>query len=338
MASPVAEPDARLFGVEYRAIPPLAGPPRLYVVVDTEAEFDWSQPFARHLTSVSNIVAQERAQAVLEPHGVRPIYVLDYPVATQPAGYEPLRAIHARGACEIGAHLHPWTNPPFDEAVTILNSYPGNLPLGIEEAKLVNLIDAIRRRFGLQPRFYRAGRYGLGPNTLELIARHGIRVDLSVLPGIDLRPRGGPDFRALRPIAYRAGSRSILSLPMTRGHIGPLAALGGAVNRTLDSRPAKAIRLRGILSRLGAFRTATLTPEGVSAEELRRLATGMVRHGHKTLVMHWHSPSLAAGHTPYARTPAEVDRLLARIEAVCAHVLGPLDGVAGDPRELLAAE
>ncbi len=314
------------------------GPPRLYAVVDTEAEFDWSQPFARHLISVSNIAAQERAQAVLEPHGLRPIYVIDYPVATQPAGYEPLRAIHARGACEIGAHLHPWTNPPFDEAITVLNSFPGNLAPDLEEAKLVNLIDAIRRSFGLQPLFYRAGRYGVGPNTLELIARHGIRVDLSILPGIDLRARGGPDFRALRPVPYLVGSRSVLSLPMTRGHIGPLAAFDAAVNRALDRGPARAMRLRGILSRLGAFRTATLTPEGVSAKELRRLATSMVRRGHKTLVMHWHSPSLAAGHTPYARTQTEVEGLLARIQAVCAHVLGPLGGVAGDPRELLAAE
>lgn len=329
---------ACLFGVPYREVPERPGPPRLYVVVDTEAEFDWSKPFARHLIGVSNVAAQERGQATLERHGLRPIYVIDYPVATQPAGIEPLRAIHARGACEIGAHLHPWTNPPFTEAVSTLNSYPGNLSPEVEEAKLVNLIDAIRRGFGIQPLFYKAGRYGIGPNTLALIARHGIQVDFSILPGIDLRPHGGPDLRGLRAVPYVAGDPPIISVPMSRGHTGLLSAFGPAMNRALESRPAKTMRLRGVVSRMGLFRTAALTPEGVSADGLRRLATALVRHGHKTLVMHYHSPSLVPGHTPYVRTPEDVAELLARVDGVCAHILGPLGGVAGNPRDLLAVD
>ncbi|MBV8613819.1 MAG: hypothetical protein JOY66_08615, partial [Acetobacteraceae bacterium] len=71
---------ARLFGVEYRRLDEPPGPPRLYVVVDTEEEFDWSAPFSRRETRVSNIAAQERAHSVLEPYGVRPVYLVDYPV------------------------------------------------------------------------------------------------------------------------------------------------------------------------------------------------------------------------------------------------------------------
>lgn len=335
---PPAGTDARLFGITYHAIPERPGPPRLYVVVDTEAEFDWSKPFARHLVGVSNVAAQEVGQAVLERHGVRPIYVIDYPVATQPAAIEALGAIYARGACEIGAHLHPWTNPPFTEAVSVLNSYPGNLSPEVEEAKLVNLIDAIERAFGFRPLFYKAGRYGIGPNTLALIARHGIQVDFSILPGIDLRSEGGPDLRGLRAVPYVAGEPPIISVPMSRGHIGPLAPFGPVVNRILDTMFARTVRLRGVMSRLGAFGTASLTPEGVSTDELRQLSTALVRSGHKTLVLHYHSPSLAAGHTPYVRTQADVAGLLARLDAVCAHVLGPLGGVVGSPRDLLQAD
>ncbi len=328
-------PDARLFNVPYLPIPEPPGPPRLYAIVDTEAEFDWSKPFARHLVSVSNIAAQEGGQGVLERHGVRPVYVIDYPVATHPSAVAALRAIYGRGACEIGAHLHPWTNPPFTEAVSAQNSYPGNLSPDLEEAKLVNLIDAIERGFGFRPRFYKAGRYGIGPNTLALIARHGIKVDFSILPGIDLRAHGGPDLRGLQPVLYLAGDPPIVSVPMSRGHTGPLARFGPAMNRALDTAVAKSLRLRGVVSRLGVFATDTLTPEGVTIEELVRLATALVQGGHKTLVMHYHSPSLAAGHTPYARTEADVAELLARVNALCAHVLGPLGGVPGDPRDLL---
>jgi len=338
-AKPPAGPgDASLFGVTYYALPERSGPPRLYVVVDTEAEFDWSKPFARHLVSVSNVAAQEGGQAVLERHGVRPIYVIDYPVATQPDAIEALGAIHRRGACEIGAHLHPWTNPPFTEAVSALNSYPGNLSPEVEEAKLVNLLDAIERSFGFRPLFYKAGRYGIGPNTLALIGRHGIQVDFSILPGIDLRSEGGPDLRALRAVPYVAGDPPVVSVPMSRGHTGPLAPLGVKMNRVFGNKLARALRLRGVASRLGAFRTASLTPEGVSTQDLTRLATALVRSGHKTLVMHYHSPSLAAGHTPYVRTQAEVADLLGRLDAVCTHILGPLGGVAGNPRDLLSTE
>jgi len=67
---------AHLFGVEYRRLDEPPGPPRLYVVVDSEEEFDWSAPFSRRETRVSNIAAQERAQSVLERHGVRPVYLV----------------------------------------------------------------------------------------------------------------------------------------------------------------------------------------------------------------------------------------------------------------------
>ncbi len=326
---------AQLFGIEYRPLQEPPGPPRLYVVVDTEEEFDWSAPFSRCAIGVSNVAAQERAQSILERHGIRPIYLVDYPVAIQPEGYEPLRAIHARGACEIGAHLHPWTNPPFTETVNARNSFPGNLEPQIEEAKLVALIDAIRANFGLRPLFYKAGRYGIGPNTLPLIARQGILVDFSILPGVDMRPKGGPNLRGMGAVPYVAGEHLVRSVPMTRGHTGPLAAFAPAVNRALDAAPARALRLRGALSRTGAFRSVALTPEGVSAGTLLRLASTLVRRGHKTLVMHYHSPSLVPGHTPYVRTQEDARALLARIGAVCAHVLGPLGGTAGDPRDLL---
>lgn len=328
---------SHLFGVEYRRLQEPPGPPRLYVVVDSEEEFDWSGPFSRHQTGVSNIAAQERAQSVLERYGVRPIYLIDYPVATQPEGYEPLRAIHARGACEIGAHLHPWTNPPFIETVNARNSFPGNLEPRIEEAKLIALLEAINQTFGLRPLFYKAGRYGIGPNTLRLAARQGIRVDFSIMPGVDLRAQGGPDLRGLCAGTYATDAHPVRSVPMTRSHTGPLAACARAVNHALDMAPAKALRLRGALSRVGLFRSAALTPEGVPVADLLRLASSMVRRGHRTLVMHYHSPSLVPGCTPYARTPRDVDVLLARIDAVCAHVLARLGGRAGDPRDLLAA-
>jgi len=57
----------------------------------------------------------------------------------------------------------PWVNPPFDEALTVANSFAGNLPEAIERAKLRVLTDRITEAFGRRPQVYRAGRYGIRP-------------------------------------------------------------------------------------------------------------------------------------------------------------------------------
>ena len=50
-------------------------------------------------------------------------------------------------AVKIGAHLHPWVNPPFVESVSNYNSYPGNLPGALERAKLHKLTSRIEQSF-----------------------------------------------------------------------------------------------------------------------------------------------------------------------------------------------
>ena len=67
-----------------------AGPPILIVAVDTESEFDWNGPFLRTQTSVRNVRNQSMAQEIYDRFGVRPIYLVDYAVATQPEAYLPL--------------------------------------------------------------------------------------------------------------------------------------------------------------------------------------------------------------------------------------------------------
>ena len=87
--------------------------PTLFVVVDTEAEFDWAKPFRRDLNTVEAADHLGRGQAVFDRYGLKPLYVVDYPIATNPKSVARIRDILERGACEIGAHLHPWTTPPY---------------------------------------------------------------------------------------------------------------------------------------------------------------------------------------------------------------------------------
>ena len=333
-AAPRLSPPTHLSGTVYKTAPTDPDrPATLFVVVDCEAEFDWSKPFDRAQTSVKALQAVERGQAVFDRYGLRPVYVTDYAVVSQPDGYRPLRAIHDRGGCALGAHLHPWINPPFDEVLSVHNSYAGNLPVALEREKLRVLIAAFVAAFGFRPRFFKAGRYGVGPHTMELLAEAGIRVDFSVIPGRDLSPMGGPDFRAFDSAPRLAADGQVLCLPMTRERIGILGRSRWAAR--IANGPGRALALPGVLSRLGLMETVTLTPEGETAPRQIALIRAMLARGQRHFVLHYHSPSLAAGFTPYGATPAETDEIVARLEQVCAAFFEQIGGVPGNPNDLL---
>jgi hypothetical protein len=309
-------------------------PPTLHVVIDTEAEFDWQKPFAPDLTAVSALGQLESAQAIFDRYGLRPVYLIDYPVASQPAGIAAIGAIAGRGGAAIGAHLHPWTNPPFDSPIDRRLSFPGNLPPDAEAAKLDFLLAAIEQNFGERPVFYKAGRYGIGPNTASLIAERGARVDFSLLPETDLRDVHGPDFRMVNAIPYRVAGLDLLSVPMTRADVGPLSRWW-RLRGWLDTQTAAFLHVRAFLVRAALLERLTLTPEGVEARLQVVLLQTLLRRGHRLFVLHFHSPSLAAGHTPYVRSEAERVAFLERIEVVCRWFFEELGGMPGRPWDLL---
>ncbi len=341
--TPAPQPGQRrletsLYGVPYLPADIEAErPPTLHVVVDTEAEFDWDKPFAENLTAISALGQVESAQAIFDRYGLRPTYVIDYPVASQPESVAAIRGIADRGACAVGAHLHPWTNPPFGAAIDQAMSFPGNLPEPVEAAKLDALIGMIAAQFGERPVFYKAGRYGLGPNTARLIAARGIAVDFSLMPETDMRDVHGPDFRLIAAIPYAVPSLDLLALPMTRADLGPLSRWW-RLRGWLDTQTATLLHVRGMLVRAGLLERLTLTPEGVSAKLQIVLLQTLLRRGQRMFVLHFHSPSLAAGHTPYVRDEAERAAFLDRIDTVCRWFFEELGGVPGRPWDLLPVE
>ena len=334
---PVPPARVRKFGLRFNPVSKDQGrPPTLFVVVDTEAEFDWDAPFTRDMTGVSAFHAIERGQHVFDRYGLRPIYVVDYPVVTQDHSRDRLRAILARDGCAIGAHPHPWTTPPYTEALTVGNSYPGNLPADLQEQKLVSLLAAIRERFGVAAQFHKAGRYGFGPASPAILARHGIKVDFSIMPGVDLRPKGGPNFRGLAPVPYEVEGTGLLTVPMTRMNLGMAPWLGPA-SELLRHRPGLGwLKLQPVLAMARMADDITLTPEGVTVDEQIRLVRSMMRDGHRLFVMHYHSPSLSPGHTPYVHTAEEADRFVQSIDDVCRFFFEELGGLPGYPPDLLA--
>jgi len=282
------------------------GTPRFLLTIDTEEDFDWDKPLTRDSHDTRHVPKLEKFQEFCENEGVVPVYLVDWPIANSRTTREILREPVLAGRAEIGVQLHPWVNPPFQEEVTQHNSFAGNLPPDLEEAKLKALRDAIEDNFGVAPLIYRAGRYGLGPNTATLLKRHGIAIDTSVRPLFDYSSTGGPDYREhpLHPYWVDA-EKSLLELPLTSTFWGMLRRQGGFIYPRLWRLPS----MRGVLARLGLLERVPLTPEGVSVEEAIRGIDMALDDDVPMLVLSFHSPSLRPGSTPYVRDDEDLDAL-----------------------------
>lgn len=279
---------------------------RFIVTIDTEEEFDWDAPLTRDKHSQAHVTRLEAFQQFCENCGVVPIWLVDWPIANSQLAAEILKPRLLDGRAEIGVQLHPWVNPPFEEEVTQYNSFAGNLPKELEAAKFSALRDRIEERFGMAPMIYRAGRYGLGPNTAQLLANQGLAIDSSVRPLFDYSAAGGPDYRTF-PLApyWLNDEKTLLELPLTTSFWGMLRRQGDMIFPRMWRMPA----LRGVLARLGLLERIPLTPEGINVEEAIRGIDMALDDGLPLLVFSFHSPSLEMGHTPYVRTEQDLDGL-----------------------------
>lgn len=302
-------PDCVRFGVNFGK--------RFLLTVDTEEEFDWAAPLDRQQHSVVAVPAIRKFLQFCQGFGVVPVFLVDYPVATSAAAAEILRPAIQAGTAEIGVQLHPWVNPPHEEEVNSFNSFCGNLPKDLEQAKFSELRATIERNFGTAPRIYRCGRYGAGANTAEILAQGGIAIDTSVRARFDYSSSGGPNYRQHPARPYWLSRKSgLLELPLTTVYCGLLRRTGDWLHAMMWRVP----RLRGVLSRLGLLERIPLTPEGVNVAEAIRGIDAAIAEGLPVLVFSFHSPSLVPGNTTYVRDGDELDSFYDWWRQVFAHL------------------
>ncbi len=277
---------------------------RFVLTIDTEEEFDWSKPLDRTSHGLDHVPRLAKFQQFCEGLGIVPIYLIDYPVASDPLAAEVLGDAVKAGRAQVGVQLHPWVSPPHDEVVNVHNSFAGNLPPELERAKFRKLRDTIEAAFGTAPMIYRAGRYGIGPATASILSECGVAIDTSVRSRFDYSSTGGPNFRdlPLRPwwIDKRDG---LIEMPLTTVFWGLLRQQGQRIYPALWRVP----RLRGALARLGLLERIPLTPEGVTLDEAIKGIDMALDDQLPILVFSFHSPSLRPGLTPYVRDEDELD-------------------------------
>ncbi len=278
---------------------------RFTIFVDTEEEFDWGAPLRSDADGTSHLAALPPVHARFAAAGVPLTYLVDYPVASSPLAIDVLGEVIQDGRSAIGTQLHPWVNPPIEEEVTGFNSFTGNLPLALQRAKLVALTDQVTRAFGKRPLVYRAGRYGIGPDTPTLLAELGYRIDSSMRAGYDYSSEGGPDFTAVTNHAFHL-AEGLVELPFSTIFTGAMRRGGAGLHRRLGRLPHGI----GTASRLGLLSRVALTPEDMPLGEAKEAVRVALGEGLRLLNFAFHSPSVEPGHTPYVRTEADLAAFL----------------------------
>jgi len=293
--------------------------PALLVAIDTEGDNQWSAA-ARRSQTFENIHALGRLHTFFLKHGVRPTYVVTYPVARDPRSADVLAGLAAQGACEIGAHHHAWETPPCEPADIDRHPYAMSLPLSQFDAQLTSLTEAIAAAVGTRPISYRSGRFGFSAAHVSSLERHGYLVDSSVAPLFYEAHKQGPDFvgAPLTPyfLAYddatRPGSSGVLELPIS-------AALNRSVPALVERWYARApspYTTKRVLRLLGIAEVRWLRPSYSSAEDMIALARQIADKGVPILNLLFHSSEAIVGGSPYNKTEAELDAFYERLGRV----------------------
>jgi peptidoglycan/xylan/chitin deacetylase (PgdA/CDA1 family) len=300
----------------------------LLVGIDTEGDNQWDAA-ARANQTFDNLYALPRLHALFARHGVRPTYVITYPVAMDARSAEVLRELKSRGDCEIGAHHHAWETPPCTADDIRRHPYAANLPLRQFEAQLASLTDAIASAVGERPTSYRSGRFGFSPAHVSALEQRGYLVESSVAPLFYEGHKQGPDFveAPLRPyfLAYdsatRPGSSGVLEVPVS-------AALNRKLPRTLQYLYARAPRnytTRRVLRKLGVARVRWLRPSYSSLDDMVGLAKDLAEAGEPVLNLLFHSSEAIVGGSPYNKTDQELAAFFDRLERFFEYARTKLD-------------
>ncbi len=285
----------------------------VYLIVSIDTEEDgWGdyKPTGHHLTNIAHL---PELQELFDSYKIKPTYLIDYPVAADETHRDFFKTVHDTGRAEIGAHLHPWNTPPFQEETTTRNSMLKNLPRDLQKKKITALTVLIERNLGISPTSFRAGRFCFDHQTVPILAELNYSVDSSVTPFVNWQKGyGGIDFRGYPYYPYRIGSQkeinahqrdgTLWEVPVAIGFNRTPFKLCNSIYEFLSKDKLRPLRLRGIADKLGLLKKIWLCPELSEYKEMQQLSKVIIRLGIPVLNLMFHSTSLAPGLSPFVRT------------------------------------
>jgi len=292
--------------------------PSLLITIDTESDDLWA---GRPELTFENIRHIPRLQKLFDNYGVRPTYLVSYPVATSEIGGHVLKPIVRDGNAEIGSHMHVWTTPPLVPVTPEDHRYcplATEIPYELLAEKMANITRVVGELSGKRPVSHRAGRFGFDHIGLRVLQELSYLADTSVTPLMTwVEPsytggQRGTDFRSAPFEPYypseggvtRRGSGPLIEVPVSSFLTRPLP------NR-IANRLARLPRNNNFVRALrwtGFVRHGWLSPgRQTNGRRLVGIARALIALGVPTLNVMFHSSEMAPKTSPSTRTEADVE-------------------------------
>lgn len=299
---------------------------KFVITIDTE-EDQWDI-YSTKFNTVENINRLLSLQEIFDKYDAVPTYLINWPVISDPKSSQIIKKLCNEHNCEIGTHCHPWNTPPFSGEINEKNSMMCNLPSEVIKHKMGRLHQTIVKTLNVEPRCFRAGRWGFGSNVAECIQQLGYTIDTSVTPFVDWLDYGGPNYNGASTFPYYFEAKDILKqcsagplfeVPASVGFLQYNFEISNRIRLMILSTGIRKLRLLGILDKLKLLNHRWLSPELSSAEDMIKLINVLVLKGHRALNFTLHSTSLLPGKSPYVQSEEDLDNFMKKIETILAY-------------------
>jgi len=311
---------------------------RAYLCVSIDTECDkgkgWRSQRPLSFAGISHGVV-DVLQPLFRQYSAKPTYLLSPEVIRDSQSADALRSL--RSHAELGTHLHGEYAEPNAFEPDVTSALQRDYPPAIEQEKLAYLTDLFVRAFDAQPRSFRAGRFGIGPNSLQFLEQLNYAVDSSVTPHVHWASVGTPqlDFTRAPEQPYHPnraspdapGTASILEVPVTiqRHRASRIPLIGQLVD--------KAMRPRWLRPTWSSGRELVAIAQDAIAS-----ATRMAPHAPVILNAMFHNVEVIANASPYAANENQASTIVRRLGVLLnfaqRHAI-PVIGL-GDVPEVLA--
>jgi hypothetical protein len=285
---------------------------KLVVTVDVEEEGLFTGRYPRVPPGVKNVYELRRIEFITREFGFPLTLLVTYPAAVELPCAKILRSWHRELGAELGAHLHPWSTPPFADLPCPEPVRSDLMPESLLRAKLESLKDVLESRLEVRAASFRMGRFDLGEGVRRLLPTCGFHTDSSVVP-CRLVDNVADHFMAgNEPFWWgrdEGEGNSLLEVPLTQLTFLPeLAARLYRVSQRL-TEPRRLI----LHSAFRALGVVGIQPAWYPLSSMQWAARLHHARGGKVLTMFLHSTELLPGANPDYPTEAAVRRLTGRI-------------------------
>jgi len=299
---------------------------KFIITIDTEADNQWKKESE---VSLKNIAFLRRFQELCKQYNFKPTYLVTYEVAADIKAVEILKPWQDAGQAEIGAHLHPWTNPPYTKDINWERKVHRYLPeLSNQELwdKITALTEIIKKNFDQAPKSFRAGRWGIDGRVIKNLSKLGYLADCSITPKVswqrikgDPKKSGGPDYRLASVNPYyvstkdvmKVGDSWILEVPMTILFTGLLNKENSMFAKKYLLMPDSFIRK--VINRL-FFRQKWLRIfSGSTLRDWRRIFQSAQKNNLDVLEFMIHSSELMPGESQIVKTEEDLELIYKKI-------------------------